>query len=207
VIDEDMTRFEGKMPANFSGSWERNYARGDSVYGALSDAYYRLSRKVQRDPVVRGAPVPTGPSAKDVNALEALANLVELITRPDELTISQNEYEIRVDRKDDFSMLCSFYDGIEKGIESPYGVETCGWNGKQLVSHLKLPDGLEVTHRFDISTDYRQLRVETTVSSNTSKVPITLRRFYTKFRRPTPRFECIETLSMKRVCSTGELKL
>jgi len=47
----------------------------------------------------------------------------------------------------------------------------------------------------------------TTVSSSTSRVPFTLRRFYTRFQRPAPDYKCIETLSMKRVCSTGELVL
>jgi len=207
VINEEMTHFEGAMPADLSGSWQRNYLRDDSVNAVLNDAYNRLIRRTTQDPVFTGRPVQQGPSSKDVEALIALADLAELITRPDDLTISQNEYEVRVDRKDDYSMLCSFYDGVEKGIDSPYGVETCGWNGKQLVSHLKLPNGLQITHRFDMSTDYRQLRIQTTVSSSTSKVPFTLKRFYTKFRRPAPPFECIETLSMKRVCSTGELKM
>jgi len=206
VINEEMTRFEGAMPADLSGSWQRNYVREESINGVFNDAYYRLSRRTQ-DPAFPGDPVQVGPSQKDYNALKALADLAVLITRPDDLMISQNEYEVRVDRKDDFSMLCSFYNGTQKATESPYGIETCGWNGKQLVSHLKLPGGLQITHRFDMSTDYRQLRIETTVSSSTSKVPFTLKRFYTKFRRPAPQFECIETLSMKRVCSTGELKM
>ena len=47
--------------------------------------------------------------------------------------------------------------------------------------HLVLPDGLQITHRFDVSDDREQLRVITTVSSATSRVPFTLRRFYRKF--------------------------
>ena len=52
------------------------------------------------------------------DSLVALARLAELITRPDVLTIVQDDYEIRVDRKDDFSMLCAFYDGVATSIES-----------------------------------------------------------------------------------------
>ena len=55
--------------------------------------------------------------------------------------------------------------------------------------------------------DREQLRVVTTVSSNTARVPVTLTRFYKKFERLPPDFNCIETLSMKRVCSTGEIVL
>lgn len=201
-----MMHIEGAMPADFSGSWQRNYVREQSINGALNEAYHQLLRKTQ-DPALQGRPVPAGPSTKDVNALTALARLAELITRPDDLTISQSDFEIRVDRKDDYSMLCSFYNGQEKATQTPYGIETCGWHGKQLVSHLQLPDGLQITHRFDMSADRRQLRIETTVASSTSKVPFTLKRFYTKFNRPAPQFDCIETLSMKRVCSTGELEM
>jgi hypothetical protein len=58
-----------------------------------------------------------------------------------------------------------------------------------------------------VSADQQQLRVVTTVASNTARVPVTLIRFYRKFERLPPDFNCIETLSMKRVCSTGEIGL
>ena len=31
VIDEQMMRIDGEMPADLSGSWERDYSRGDDV--------------------------------------------------------------------------------------------------------------------------------------------------------------------------------
>jgi len=204
VIDEQMMRFEGAMPVDFGGSWERNYVLDDDVNAVLRDAYNRLSRTSpdQRNPGGQGTQML---SSKDMSSLVALARLAELITRPDVLTISQNEHEISIERKDDYAMLCAFYDGVAKGIENGYGTEICGWDGSQLVSNLVLPDGLQVTHRFTTSADREQLRVVTTVSSSSSRVPFTLRRFYTKFDRPRSSFNCIETLSMKRVCSTGEI--
>jgi hypothetical protein len=204
VIDEDMMRFEGAMPADFSGSWERNYVLDDDVNAVLREAYNKLYRTIpdQRHPGNSGAETL---SPKQTASLLALARLAELITRPDVLTILQNEHEISIERKDDFAMLCAFYDGIAKGIENGYGTEICGWDGTQLVSNLVLPDGLQVTHRFTVSADGEQLRVVTTVSSSTSRIPFTLRRFYSKFERPRSSFNCIETLSMKRVCSTGEI--
>ena len=206
VIDEQMMRVDGDMPADFSGSWERDYSRGDDVNQVLRDIYYYLSR-TSADRAYSGRPGPAQPSSSDMASIQALARLAELITRPQVLTISQNDHEITVDRKDDFSLLCAFYDGVAKGTESDYGTEICGWDGDQLVSHLILPDGLQVTHRFTISEDRQQMRVITTVSSNTARVPFTLRRYYKKFERLPPDFNCIETLSMKRVCSTGEIVL
>ena len=206
VIDEQMMRIDGDMPADLGGSWERDYARGDDVNQVLRDIYYYLSRTAA-DRVYTARPGPARPSANDFETISALARLAELITRPQVLVISQNDHEITVDRKDDFSLLCAFYDGVARGTESDYGTEICGWDGDQLVSHLVLPDGLQVTHRFTVSEDRQQLRVVTTVSSTTVRVPVTLSRFYKKFERLPPDFNCVETLSMKRVCSTGEIVL
>lgn len=207
VLDDTIRTYEGVMPVNFSGSWERDYTRGDDLNGVLADIFYRLNRKAaQRFPndTRLGNPT-TSISQRDVNSILALARLAEMITRPDILDITQNDYEISIARKDDFAMLCEFYDGIAKGTTSDYGTEICGWDGNQLVSHLVLPDGLIVIHRFTISENGRYLRITTTVSSSTARVPFTLSRFYMKFNRPTSEFNCIETLSMKRVCSTGEI--
>ncbi len=204
VIDDRMKHIDGAMPADLSGSWERNYARDDEVNAVLYGLYYQLSR-TSPDQRYSTGPGVAMPSPNDMASVTALARLADLITRPHVLTISQNEHEISIERKDDFAILCAFYDGVAKGTESNYGTEICGWDGEQLISNLVLPDGLQVTHRFTISADGEQLRVVTTVSSSTSRVPFTLRRFYTKFERLPPTFNCIETLSMKRVCSTGEI--
>ena len=206
VIDAQMMQVDGEMPADLSGSWERDYSRGDDVNQVLRDIYYYLSR-TSADRAYTTRPGPVQPSSRDMASISALARLAELITRPQVLTISQNDHEITVDRKDDFSLLCAFYNGLAKGTESEYGTEICGWDGDQLVSHLILPDGLQVTHRFTVSGDRQQLRVVTTVSSSTARVPFTLSRFYKRFERLPPDFNCIETLSMKRVCSTGEIEL
>ena len=208
LINEEMASIPvGPMPADFSGSWQRNYARDDEVNAALAAAFDRLARSIPDQRMPGSSSPPAGPSPRQWEALVALARLAELITRPDVLTIAQDDFEIRVDRKDDFSLLCSFYGGKSKGVVSPYGSEICGWDGENLVSHLDLPGGLEITQRYTMSTDRQQLRVITTVDSSTSRVPFTLRRFYTKYERPAPAMNCVETLSMKRVCSTGRLEL
>lgn len=199
---------EDSMRADFSGSWQRNYIRDETINGALGEAYDRLLRQtLDRQQRYPDPARQAGPSPRDRESLVALARLAELITRNDVVTIVQDDYEVRVDRKDDFSLLCSFYDGIAQGTVSVYGQEACVWEGQDLVSTLKLPDKLTIVHRFTVSADRQELRIITTISSSTSPVPFTVRRFYTRFDRPAPRYECIETLSMKRVCSTGDLKL
>ena len=117
------------MPADFSGFWARDYARSDNIDEVWLNAQYELARK-------SGQSGPAGPvvSERDVSRLRPLARLVELITRTDELTISQTEYEILVERRDDFSLMCAFYDGVAKPTESAFGKETCGWDGDRLIS-------------------------------------------------------------------------
>lgn len=207
VIRTDTPRLDGSMPADFSGSWERDYSRGNEITGALQDAYYRLSRTLPDQQRYRSGPGPVPLPQREMAAVYALAQLAELITRFGVVTIVQNENEIRIDREDDFALLCAFYDGGARAATSVYGSEICGWDGEQLVSRIDFPDGLQITQRFTISADRKQLRVVTTVASDTARVPVTVSRFYSRFDRPAPDFNCVETLSMKRVCSTGDIEL
>ena len=206
VISEKMLAFEGPMPADLSGAWERDYTRGDDAYAVLGQVLYRL----QRYSGDAGGPNGYGSgmvSERHRAAVYAIGRLADEITRVQVLTISQSENEISIARKDDYAIHCAFYDGLTKPLESSYGIETCGWDGDNLVSYAQLLNGLQITHRFTMSPDAKQLRVITTVNSSKSPVPFTLSRYYRKFKAPTSDFNCVETLSMKRVCSTGDLEL
>ena len=197
TIDTSIRSYSGGMPVDLSGSWERDYSRSDDIQGVLNSTL----RRMYRPHPDTGYPIPSPNSSKVV----ALARFAEIITRTDVLTITQDEYEIKVARKDDFTMLCEFYEGYAKRTVSEFGAEVCSWNGHQLVSHLLLPDGLLVSHQFTIAADGMSLQVSTTISSNATSVPFTIKRVYMKFELPESDFNCLETLSMKRVCSTGEI--
>ncbi len=207
--DKLILSYEGVAPLDLSGSWERDYSRGDIVSVEVD----RVLRQIQRRTPDPGMPNNSrfgGSSASDsrrkISAILALAQLADMITRVDTLTISQSEHEISVERKGDFAISCEFYDGVAQGPVTEYGNEVCGWDGHQFVSRLILPDGLRVTHRFTMSADGKNMHVATTVSSSATQTPFTLDRYYTQFERPASDFNCIETLSMKRVCSTGEIR-
>ena len=200
LLVEDVKYFEGAMPADFSGSWARDYARGDDVNVVYQKAMWALARRRSNSSVPMN-------SDRDRAMLVPIARLAELITRPDELTISQTEHEILVERRDDFSLHCAFFDGVAKPHESPFGMEYCGWEGNRLISVNDFPDGLRVVHQFHTSEDREELRVITTVSSDEAPIPFTISHFYYRFEKPPGKFQCVETLSMKRVCSTGELEL
>jgi hypothetical protein len=197
TIDTTVPSYSGGMPADLSGSWERDYSRSDDIQGVLNSTL----RRTYRPHPDTGYPMPS----QDTSKVVALAKFAELITRPDVLTITQDEFEIKISRKDDFTMLCEFYEGYAKRTESEFGAEVCSWNGHQLLSHLVLPDGLLVSHRFTVAANGMSLHVSTTISSSASRVPFTVNRVYMKFEPPESGFNCVETLSMKRVCSTGEI--
>jgi hypothetical protein len=210
VITDAMKTLDGPMPADFSGSWERDYTRGDDTSVALGQALYQLSRRsarAQQSVQPTFGYSPDSVPGRQRAAVYAIARLAEEITRLQVLMISQTENEISIERKDDYAIFCGFYDGVGKSTESGFGTELCGWDGDHLISHATFADGLEITHRFTVSEDGKRLRVITTVNSSTSPVPFTLSRFYTRFEAPTSDFNCVETLSMKRVCGTGELEL
>ena len=197
TIEPGAQSFSGGMPIDLSGSWERDYSRSDDVQAALNSTL----RRVYRPQPDSAYPAPT----QNLDKVVDLARFADLITRFDVMTIEQNEYEIKISRKDDFTMLCEFYDGNAKRTESEYGAEVCGWNGQQLFSYLLLPDDLMVSNRYTLSGDGDSLHVATTVTSGATRVPFTINRVYMKFIPPESDFNCIETLSMKRVCSTGEI--
>jgi hypothetical protein len=194
--------FFGEMPADFSGSWARDYARGDKVNDVFQSAIWELGRR--RD---RSGQGPPRASERDVSNLIPVARLAEIITRTDELTIAQTENEIVIEREDDFSLQCAFYNGVAKSIESAFGRETCGWDDDRLLSVHDMPDGLRVVHRFHVSDDGQELRVITSVSSSSAPMPFTMSHYYWRYEKIPGKLECIETLSMKRVCSTTKLDL
>ena len=203
--DYAIGRDEVVVPVNLNGSWERDYSRGDDVNKALGRLFRRLSREMPDQRNANNSRVGAISPSLNISSIVALARLADAITRPSVLTISQSEREITIEREGDFAMVCEFYDGVARGPSTDYGTEVCGWDGHQFISRLILPDGLRVSHRFTVAPGGENMHVATTVSSSATRVPFTLNRFYARFEPPESDYNCIETLSRKRVCSTGEV--
>lgn len=198
--------YEDTMPADLSGSWERDYWRGDDVNRALDLWFRRLSRANSNQGFAGYSSLDNGAvfSSRYVNSIMALARLADAITRFRYFSISQTEHEITVEREDDFNIYCEFFEGVAEGAATDYGAEICGWSDDQFVSRLLLPDGLRVNHRFTVADDSQNLHISTTVSSNNTGLSFTLGRFYTKYQPSPSQFDCIDTLSRNRVCTMGE---
>lgn len=207
TADEIVASYSGTVTANLSGHWERDYSRGDDVNRVVERVFQQLQR-YKPDPALANSRYGINEpslSQRDMSHIIAIARLADNITSVDVLAIEQNEHDITVARKGDFSLYCAFDNGSASGPATDYGEELCGWNAGQFVSRLVLPDGVRVTHRFMVADDETRMLVSTTVSSRQANVPITLHRFYKKFDKPESEFNCVETLSMKRVCSTSEI--
>ena len=92
TINSETLSYDGAMPANLAGSWERDYSRCDDASLVLRRLYSQMSRAAQQR--AAGGPYPgssdVGISVKDASSIQALARLADEITRPDGLTIAQN---------------------------------------------------------------------------------------------------------------------
>ena len=198
---------QSSMRTDLSGLWGRDYFRGDDVNRALEQWFRRLRRPA---PNLRPAGLPELDNAgvvsspRDVNSILALARLADELTRPRYFTISQTENEISVEREDDFDISCQFSGGAAEGPGNAYGQEICGWSGDIFISRLYLPDGLLVSHRYTVHPEGEELHVATTVSLRTTGMSFTLNRFYNKYEQSSSMFNCVDTLSMNRVCTTEE---
>jgi hypothetical protein len=124
VISDEMMRLDGPMPADFGGSWERDYTRGDDFNAALRDAYYGLRRNPTNGQIGNDQRASYGSAAvsqRHWDSIYAIARLADVITRPQVLTISQSEREISIAREDDYAIFCAFYDGVAKNTASDFG--------------------------------------------------------------------------------------
>ncbi len=185
-------------PVDFSGSWERNYALSDNFQEKLNFVYFDLRRLAQRPGDAQVA-VQQG----SVNALLALAQLAEEITRTATLEIDQSPTTLYVDRDDDFALICNFNENNLVLQQYAYGDEICGWDADRMVFHVRLPDGLTIQHRMTLSPDRLQLNITTILSSRHSPTPFTLSTYYDRYAAPRDQYDCTLTLTRRRVCSQG----
>ena len=121
--DKLVRSYAGDAPVNLSGSWERDYSRGDIVSVEVN----RVLRQIQRtaiDPRMtndRISAANTSDTRRKISRVLALAQLADMITQVDTLTIAQSEHHISVERKGDFAISCEFYDGVAQGPETENG--------------------------------------------------------------------------------------
>jgi hypothetical protein len=195
---------------DFSGSWELDYSQSDnsqqkldSVVGELNrEAQRRAQANMQQGPMGAGI-ISGGAGVNSGSSILGLARMADLITQSALLEIEQDEHKILVKREEDFALTCEFYPGEYHTVETPFGMEVCGWSAHQLVFKLLLPDGLRIQHVMTLGAAGQKLNIATTVVSDLVTFPFTLNRVYNRFQPGESGFRCQETLTRGKVCTTG----
>ncbi len=193
---------------NFSGSWEKDFARSDS----WEDELNRVMRMRQEQAALQRAGIGgSGPrvsvgnlnlsnrSGRGTNLLE-MARLAEYINRQSTIEIFQDRNEIRIERRGEAPLICGLDIGPMSTFSSAHGNEICGWDNQQLVFQITLPDELVITHRFTVAADGDQLRMVTSISSKHA-TSFNLISAFNRFDAGPDELNCVLTVRRGRVCS------
>jgi hypothetical protein len=199
-------RPQRRAVADFSGSWEMNYARSETAAGVMESLYTAQQREAEkraRNPYRNREPAIAigGAGGGSLASLVPLARFAEYITTSTIVEISQTGKDIQISRNQDFTLGCDFLQQAIDPEANPLGSEVCGWDGDDLVLRLALPGNLDVFHRLTISPDRNELRIATTVSSGGQSGRFTINKFFYRFDAPPDNFQCQFTLTRGNVCS------
>ncbi len=193
--------------ADFSGFWELDYGRSDKVEERLTHAYRELRRQAEQrartrrhDGNSRAAAFSVPATRSDgMAAIVRLARLADYITTSQILEIEQSQAAISVWREDSFTLNCRFGGPGPVAMHSEFGSERCGWDARQLVFAVSLPEGTRINHRLSLAPDGRRLQIATEVARGAGR-SFTLNRVYNRFEPLPSGFECEYTLSRGNVC-------
>lgn len=200
---------ETPIRMNFSGNWEKDFARSDNWEDELNR---RMNLRQQNAAAQRagiglgGGPSVTlgntnlnSPRRREAN-LFVLARLSEYINRSSTMEIFQDRERVRIERRGEAPLICGMDTGPTQTFSNQHGAEICGWDRQQLVFEVALPDGLYIIHRFSVASNSQTLRMITSISSNGS-IPFNLVQSYNKYQAPPNEYNCIQTITRGRVCS------
>jgi hypothetical protein len=185
---------------SFEGSWKLNHDQSDDAREKLRSAVQDRQQNgpMQRHgggmggggigmgiPGVGGMGRPQGPGGGmgrgDSGSDENRARLREMVDPPEELRVAQKGPEI--DMTDpEYRERELFTDGrkIEKSKDERQIPVKAHWDGNQLVTEEKGPNGEKISHRYELAEDGKQLTDTLTVESKKLNTPIIIRSVYDK---------------------------
>ncbi len=187
--------------ADFSGSWEKDYQRSDRWENELTRQMDLLRRSQSQGQVTGSAPVVQYGGGRRGSSMIDLARLAEMISRQNVLEISQTADEVVIEREGDAALICGTREQAMQSFSSAYGSEICGWERQQLIFRITLPEEVEIRHRFSVSDDREWLSALITIARSGTP-PFNLIQVYRRFDMPGGGYNCTQTLSRGRVCST-----
>jgi len=154
---------------DFSGSWEKDYRRSDDWEKQVNLTILELRRKAERQARSRGeasfgnASISAGRS-NGTNIID-LARFAELISRSNDLYITQTDSEVRIKRDGEADLICGTGELPIWSDSQDFGSEVCGWNKHQLIFKVNLPGNIGIFYRFVVSPEGESINLLTTVSS------------------------------------------
>ena len=194
----------GSYRPNFAGAWEKDFNRSDSWEKELTRQLEQRRRDAERGRNDAGlGPVISSGSGRGGAGIVDLAQLAGYVNRQTIMRIYQSQDEIKVEKEGDADLICSTDLDAEATFESEFGREACGWDGRQLVFRIVLPEGVEILHRFSVSDDREWLNMATSVSNGAAN-PFTLIQFFRRYEAPGEDFSCIHTITRGNSCSLRE---
>jgi len=192
---------------DFSGSWELDYGQSDNVQQKVDSLVRELNREAERRAQAamqqgQMGGMMVGAGGNSGEAIIGMVRMADMITQSPLLEVTQDPHKIRVKREDDFDLTCEFYPGELRKVETPFGIEACGWNGHQLVFKLLLPGGLAIQHVMTMGAAGQKLNIATTVVTDQVSFPFVLNRVYNRFVPGKSGYKCEVTLTRGTVCTT-----
>jgi hypothetical protein len=193
---------------NLAGAWEVDFKRTENAQEKLLFLYEVARSQIsqgqrQRDNAQENLinRQQVQQAIDDLNGLIKLGTLADSMNQSIVLRIEQGSEHIVIKREDDFALTC------ELDADAPslaYGQEWCGFdkNG-QLIFISRLPEGLDIVHRFMLSNNGERLSVATTVKTPALSDAYTINRVYMPFEEGNSLYNCEFTLEKKKTCSLG----
>lgn len=186
---------------SFSGAWEKDYRRSDEWEKQVNLKISEIRRQAERragDSSSRASTVSV--QNRSGTSIIDLAYFAELLSRHNDMQISQTKDEIRIHRDGDADLVCSLSDAPVISSLNKFGSEVCGWDKDQIIFKINLPDEIAIYHRFAISDDGQSLNLLTRVSSQNS-LYFDLVQYFNYYDAPNDRYSCRQTLTRGKVCS------
>ncbi len=197
-------RSAGAPTVDFSGAWEVDYSKSETVYDSYEAMMRELRRQLERQAMNQGRGGISGgvPIAAAGDDIYALARLAEVVTDIQLMDIDQGAQAITIKREGSFALYCEFSGAGLYTQRNPMGSEVCGWDGHQLVFQIFLPEGISLFHRFTLGPRGERINVATTVRSDRVSYPFTLDRVFNRYDPNSSGIRCRQTLTRGRVCTT-----
>lgn len=187
---------------DMSGNWEKDYQLSDDFETEFNLYVFDIQRQLnpQSESINRNSSIVLGAAGGSMESIVGLARFTEEITRMPLLQIEQDRSRIRIEREDDFALLCEFFNRQSMATETPFGTEQCSWSREQMLFLLTLQNGLRIYYQVTLAPNGQQLNITTTVSSDQVSTPMTISNYYRRYDIPENNIDCILTLTRNNVC-------